>query len=274
MDAHQAGSLEREGKRRCLSCNKALVLLVSSKRTEQQEAASGLRLVTKDIIDGLAEADAAAAEKFTTVHNLKDFVLDPPRTGKKLQYALAIACSKSATEGQAELIVEQLQLLREADVDVATKCMRIKTVAFLRPPVRRICCSTHYSCTTPCVPSSYSLSYCFSIPRVCTQRVMFLAVALYNSIAPKGSEILRGGGLLHYLVVRTRALALLRWQRGTLPRTAVQTYFHNCIAPIPLCVCMCACMRVSLRVSLRVPAQACTCAAGGCAGTADVQPCA
>ncbi|CAJ1386683.1 unnamed protein product [Effrenium voratum] len=102
---------------------------VSSKRTEQQEAASGLRLVTKDIIDGLAEADAAAAEKFTaiaycTVHNLKDFVLDPPRTGKKLQYALAIACSKSATEGQAELIVEQLQLLREADVDVATKCMR------------------------------------------------------------------------------------------------------------------------------------------------------
>lgn len=129
VDAHQAGSLEREGKRRRLSCNKALVLLVSSKRTEQQEAASGLRLVTKDIIDGLAEADAAAAEKFTaiaycTVHNLKDFVLDPPRTGKKLQYALAIACSKSATEGQAELIVEQLQLLREADVDVATKCMR------------------------------------------------------------------------------------------------------------------------------------------------------
>ncbi|CAJ1420940.1 unnamed protein product, partial [Effrenium voratum] len=124
-----AGSLEREGKRRRLSCNKALVLLVSSKRTEQQEAASGLRLVTKDIIDGLAEADAAAAEKFTaiaycTVHNLKDFVLDPPRTGKKLQYALAIACSKSATEGQAKLIVEQLQLLREADVDVATKCMR------------------------------------------------------------------------------------------------------------------------------------------------------
>ena len=129
VDAHQAGSLEREGKRHYLSCNKALVLLVSSKRTEQQEAASGLRLVTKDIIDGLAEADAAAAEKFTaiaycTVHNLKDFVLDPPRTGKKLQCALAIACSKSATEGQAELIVEQLQLLREADVDVATKCMR------------------------------------------------------------------------------------------------------------------------------------------------------
>ena len=127
---HASGcSLEREGKRRRLSCNKALVLLVSSKRTEQQEAASGLRLVTKDIIDGLAEADAAAAEKFTaiaycTVHNLKDFVLDPPRTGKKLQYALAIACSKSATEGQAELIVEQLQLLREADVDVATKCIR------------------------------------------------------------------------------------------------------------------------------------------------------
>ena len=92
VDAHQAGSLEREGKRRRLSCNKALVLLVSSKRTEQQEAASGLRLVTKDIIDGLAEADAAAAEKFTaiaycTVHNLKDFVLDPPRSGKKLQYA-------------------------------------------------------------------------------------------------------------------------------------------------------------------------------------------
>ena len=144
MDAHQAGSLEREGKRRRLSCNKALVLLVSSKRTEQQEAASGLRLVTKDIIDGLAEADAAAAEKFTaiaycTVHNLKDFVLDPPRTGKNLQYALAIACSKSATEGQAELIVEQLQLLREADVDVATKCMRqlllmSNVTATRRPP--------------------------------------------------------------------------------------------------------------------------------------------
>ena len=302
MNAHQAGSLEREGKRRRLSCNKDLVLLVSSKRTEQQEAASRLRLVTKDIIDGLAEADAAAAEKFTAiaycaVHNLKDFVLDPPRTGKKLQYALAIACSKSATEGQAELIVEQLQLLREADVDVATKCMRQlllmssvtatrgpppgthapwtestapalqsrgrmhlqhraytpaaterileplrlrrrvlevslriadgrnasaqelarskeqlvlstqthfscralladKNSRVLAPPVRRICCSTHYSRTTPCVPSSYSLSYCFSIPRVCTQRVMFLAVALYNSIAPKGSEILRGGGLL------------------------------------------------------------------------------
>ena len=122
VDAHQAGSLEREGKRRRLSCNKALVVLVSSKRTEQKEAASGLRLVTKAIIDGLAEADAAAAEKFTaiaccTVHNLKDFVLDPPWTGKKLQYALAIASPSLRRKGKPSS-------LREADVDVATKCMR------------------------------------------------------------------------------------------------------------------------------------------------------
>ena len=80
---------------------------------------------------------------------------------------------------------------------------------------------------------------------------MFLAVALYNSIAPKGSEILRGGGLLPYLVVRTRALALLRWQRGTLPRAAV-SQLHRANSSMCLHVCLYA------RVPARVPA--CPCA--------------
>ena len=177
-------------------------------------------------------------------------ILEPLRLRRRvLEVSLRIADGRNASAQELARSKEQLVLSTQTHFSCRA-LLADKNSCVLAPPVRRICCSTHYSRTTPCVPSSCSLSSCFSIPRVCTQRVMFLAVALYNSIAPKGSEILSGGGLL----VRTRALALLQWQRGTLPRTAVQTYFHNCIAPIPLCVCMCACMRVSLRVSLRVPA--------------------
>ncbi|CAK9022774.1 unnamed protein product [Durusdinium trenchii] len=124
----ETGALERHAKRRRVTCAKALVMLLSKERTQQEALGSdsyGIRLVTKNVRDALApDAGPVTVVAYCQRHALKDFILDPPRTGTKTQYALALISDLSTTSSETTYVVEQLQLLQEGDAEAAMICLR------------------------------------------------------------------------------------------------------------------------------------------------------
>ena len=77
-------------------CNKVLAPIASTTRSNQKEIGpKSFRLSTAGVLDLLGANEPQGQEKYKLVgmcseKNLKDVLLDPPRTGKKQQAALAI----------------------------------------------------------------------------------------------------------------------------------------------------------------------------------------
>lgn len=116
--------LAEGGKRRRVNCGKALVLLRSRQKTslerDNDKSNTSVRLITKGVQDALDVDDAYIVPHTVIAYcderDLKDFVLDPPKTGSRVQHALALVTAKHLTENEPECVVERLQLINENDV--------------------------------------------------------------------------------------------------------------------------------------------------------------
>ncbi|CAJ1387461.1 unnamed protein product [Effrenium voratum] len=97
-------------------CERALVLLKSTKRTHQTPLGDGFRLTTPGVQCGLEETEMATYEAVGTATNatLKDFVLDPPKTGERVMHALGLVVGVDVKTGK--LLLEQIQPVRPEDV--------------------------------------------------------------------------------------------------------------------------------------------------------------
>ena len=123
-----SAATETSEKRRRMACTKALVVVVSKERSAQQsmdESGQTVRLETKHVRDALQpDLPAVTLVAYCPKHALKDFILDPPRTGSKSQYALVLLSGLVMDSGEPRYIVEQLQLLRESEVEQVTTAFR------------------------------------------------------------------------------------------------------------------------------------------------------
>ena len=107
-------------------CDKALVLVISKERTIQSKIGEGsYRLTTRNVIDGAGLVEESSAT-FTLVgmcteQNLKDAVLDPPRSGRKQQAALALITSV-LTDGA--FMLQMVQLVPQDDFASASRLVQ------------------------------------------------------------------------------------------------------------------------------------------------------
>ena len=110
---------------RAVNCGRALVFLISTEKTQQlsvgaqSQESTAVRLLTKNVIDGLTADEAVRFSVLTYCarDTLKDFVLDPPRSGSRQQAALAIIAGVQRSEEGPVFCLEQLELVAAPDVD-------------------------------------------------------------------------------------------------------------------------------------------------------------
>ena len=111
-------------------CDKALVLVISKEKTIQTKIGEGsYRLTTRNVIDGVLDQAGLVEEPpaaFTLVgmcteQNLKDGVLDPPRSGKKQQAALALITS---VLGDGAFMLQMVQLVPQDDFASASRLVQ------------------------------------------------------------------------------------------------------------------------------------------------------
>ena len=104
------------GKRRRVNCGKALAFLKSTLKSQQCEGAFA-PLVTHGVPDGLAPDDNTSYTVVTycDTRNLQDFILDPPKTGQRVQHAFGVVSAKNGTADGAEFILQQVQLINQQD---------------------------------------------------------------------------------------------------------------------------------------------------------------
>ena len=123
-----SAATETSEKRRRMACTKALMMVISKERSAQQsmdELGHTVRLETKHVRDALQpDSPAVTLIAYCPKHALKDFILDPPRVGSKSQYALVLVSGLVMESGEPRYIVEQLQLLRESEVQQVTTGFR------------------------------------------------------------------------------------------------------------------------------------------------------
>ena len=108
-----------------MPCQKVLVLVQSSKKTETSMIGGGFRVMTPDVEDLLAGVDARAEaannkynlEAMCTLENLAQYRLDPVRG--KPQQALVTITNKTANS----FIVESIQLLSAEEADEAKQSL-------------------------------------------------------------------------------------------------------------------------------------------------------
>ena len=122
--AHYPIAVEFDGQLR--ACHKVLTLVASTSRAIQDPIDSeNLRLSTPDVLDLIGANEPETQAKYTLVgmcsrNSLKDVLLDPPRTGKKQQAALAIITDVLE---EKTFLLQVVQLVPEADLAVTKKLM-------------------------------------------------------------------------------------------------------------------------------------------------------
>ena len=108
------------------ACHKVLTLVASTTRSNQEPIESeNLRLSTPGVLDILGANELERQAKYTLVgmcsrNLLKDVLLDPPRTGKKQQAALAIITDVLA---EKTFLLQVVQLVPEADLPATKELM-------------------------------------------------------------------------------------------------------------------------------------------------------
>ena len=105
-------------------CQKALVLVVSTERTEQTNIGNdACRMVTKRVFDGVTQDEGSRFDlvALCNSHKTRDAILDPPRTGSKKQYALALI---TAAPEETSFVLQMVQLLTPEEVKHATAMMK------------------------------------------------------------------------------------------------------------------------------------------------------
>ena len=122
--AHYPIAVEFDGQLR--ACQKVLTLVASTTRSNQEPLESeNLRLSTPDVLDIIGANEPETQAKYTLVGmcsrtTLKDVLLDPPRTGKKQQAALAIITDVLE---EKTFLLQVVQLVPEADLPATKKLM-------------------------------------------------------------------------------------------------------------------------------------------------------
>ena len=115
------------GKRRRVNCGKALVFLKSTLKSQQEECEGAyVRLVTHGVLDALAPDDKTVytVVAYCDTRNLRDFILDPPKTGERVQHAFGVVSAKNVSADNTEFILEQVQLVNQQDAAAATVTAR------------------------------------------------------------------------------------------------------------------------------------------------------
>ena len=103
-----------------------LALIATTTRSKQETIGpKSFRLSTAGVLDLLGANEPQGQEKYTLVgmcseKTLKDVLLDPPRSGKKQQAALAII---TGVLGEKEFLLQVVQLIPESDLAAARKMM-------------------------------------------------------------------------------------------------------------------------------------------------------
>ena len=122
--AHYPIAVEFNGQLR--ACHKVLTLVASTTRSNQDPIDSeNLRLSTPDVLDLLGANEPETQAKYTLVgmcsrFSLRDVVLDPPRTGKRQQAALAII---TGILDDKTFLLQMVQLVPESDLPATQKLM-------------------------------------------------------------------------------------------------------------------------------------------------------
>ena len=122
--AHYPIAVEFDGQLR--ACQKVLTLVASTTRSNQEPLESeNLRLSTPDVLDIIGANEPETQAKYTLVGmcsrtSPKDVLLDPPRTGKKQQAALAIITDVLE---EKTFLLQVVQLVPEADLPATKKLM-------------------------------------------------------------------------------------------------------------------------------------------------------
>ena len=111
-------------------CAKALVLLVSTQKSQQEIIGPGARrLTTPGVVDGVklfSTASQSSPDQWFTVvgmcseETLKEVLLDPPRSGQKRLAALAIITGIASDK---TLFLQNVHLLSESEVSSVAKTM-------------------------------------------------------------------------------------------------------------------------------------------------------
>ena len=103
-------------------CEKMLAMVRSVQRSTQQTLGTGFRISTKGITCALEDSlEEVELVSMATAHNLKDCVLDPPKTRDRSLVALVLI--SQARSGRS-FLVEQVQILRSEDVDASKNLMQ------------------------------------------------------------------------------------------------------------------------------------------------------
>jgi hypothetical protein len=122
------------------ACSRAVVLVLSCKRSKVTSAgAGGHKLVTDNVVDFLHTDGAVAQEKykltsFCTLDNVADFELDPPKNAKVQAALISVTGvldpdTDSAEQPVKSLLVDDVHLLTLEEAD-ALKPMLVKMLYF------------------------------------------------------------------------------------------------------------------------------------------------